>query len=458
MTNDAGGRAATVSIIGGAGRIGLPTAILLANKGFKVYGVDLNQEAMACVMAGRLPFVEDGAEELLVAALSAGHLSMGSDLSVVRESGTVIVVPGTPVDEHLNPILDSFNSVVAGLVPHLRRGHLVIFRSTIAPGTTDSAVQFIQRETGLVVGENLFVVAAPERVAQGQAIREMVELPQLVGAPDDASYERAAEFFGRFTQSCCIRLSPVEAELGKLMTNMTRYVQFALSNEYYLIADAFGANAHRIIDACNRDYPRMSLPTPGPNVGGPCLYKDGFFLVEHVPFLDLVSSAFKINEGMTMHIVRKLDEEPSIRTVAVLGLTFKAGSDDTRNSLSFKLRKQLLRRGCDVVLVDPYIPEHSDPRAIAGSDCVILMTPHPEFKDLGRIMSLVRRADCLYVDVWGFWDEMRGRSRNGFFRGYEVLESRQLPTSVVASPVTDEIGAPAAMETRAPTTAEQQTI
>ena len=212
----------------------------------------------------------------------------------------------------------------------------------------------------------------------------------------------------------------MEAEIGKLITNMARYVRFALVNEFYLIADSFGANIHKIIDACNYHYPRLDIPAPGPNVGGPCLYKDGFFLLERIPFSGMISTAFKINEGMTMQIVQKLEQLPHFKKAAILGLTFKPGSDDTRNSLSFKLIKQLERSDVSLALVDPHLEEYRDMKKIKGSDAVVLMTPHQEFRDLENIVNLVGNDECIYVDIWGFWQEMKYRSKNGCFFGREV--------------------------------------
>ena len=164
----------------------------------------------------------------------------------------------------------------------------------------------------------------------------------------------------------------------------------------------------------------MNLPVPGPNVGGPCLYKDGFFLLERFPFNELIAIAFRINEGMPMQIVAKLEQMPHIRKVSILGMTFKAGSDDVRNSLSFKLKKQLERNDYELILVDPYLEGHKDISRIKGSDAVILMTPHLQFKDLKEILDLVSNDDCLFVDIWGFWEEIKYKSQNGFFFAKEA--------------------------------------
>jgi len=410
-----------VSVIGGAGHVGLGLCLVLANNGYKVYGIDINEKANDLIMRGVMPFFEEEGEEYLNRALASDNLLMTSDLSRVQESEVIIIVLGTPIDRNLNPDLTPLSNLIKDLVKYLCKGQLIILRSTVSPGTTGQIKTLLENRSGFKVGRDIFMVFAPERVLQGRAIKEIVCLPQLIGAFDEESYTRAEAFFSTFVKNRCFKLSPIEAEIGKLITNMTRYVHFALVNEYYLIADSFGANIHKIIDACNYDFPRLNLPTPGLNVGGPCLFKDGYFLLERIPFPELILVSFKINESMPLYVVRKIQEYEHVKKVAILGMTFKANSDDTRNSLSFKLKRRLLDNNYELVLVEPNLPGYDPLEKIENSDCVILMTPHRQFKDLRRIISLVKNKDCLFVDIWGFWDQMRGRSRNGFFFAKEVL-------------------------------------
>jgi UDP-N-acetyl-D-mannosaminuronic acid dehydrogenase len=409
-----------VSVVGGAGHVGLPFCLVLVNHGYQVYGIDVNESANRLIMEGKLPFIELGGQEYLEDALKKGKLVMTQDTSKIALSDIVIITLGTPVDENLNPRISTLTQMVSDNASFFRKGQLIILRSTVFPGATELVRKLLEEKTGFVVGKSIFLVYAPERVMQGRAIEELETLPQIIGASDDKSYELAEEFFLSFLQDRCFKLTFVEAEIGKLITNMARYVEFALANEFYLIAESFGANIHKIIDACNYNYPRLHVPNPGPNVGGPCLYKDGWFLVERFPFNELISSAFRINEAMPMHIVAKLEKSPHIKKVTILGLTYKAGSDDIRNSLSFKLKKQLERSRYELVLVDPYLERYKNMEGMKGSDAVILMTPHKEFSALGEIMDLVDNEDCLYVDIWGFWSEMRHKSKNGCFLGKEA--------------------------------------
>jgi len=409
-----------VSVVGGAGHVGLPLCLVLANLGYYVYGIDINEACNRIIMEGKLPFIEEEGEQYLKTALENEKLFMTSDDSKIEESDIVIIVIGTPIDDNLNPSISMLTQMVKESSRYFKKGQLLILRSTVSPGTTELIRRLVEKNTSYLVGEDIFLAYAPERVAEGKAIKELQVFPQLIGTFDDKSYQLAEEFFSSFFQDKCFRMTPIEAELGKLITNMARYVNFALANEFYLIAESFGANIHRVIDACNYHYPRLNLPVPGPNVGGPCLYKDGWFLLERIPFSEMISTAFRINEGMPMQIASKLGQFPQIKKVTILGMTFKAGSDDIRNSLSFKLKKQLERNDYELVLVDPFLEDYRDMERIKGSNAVVLMTPHGEFGDFESIMNLVASDECLYVDIWGFWEKMKYKSRSGYFFGKEA--------------------------------------
>jgi len=413
----------TVAVVGGAGRVGVGMCLVLANAGHRVYGIDINESANEMLMRGEMPFAEEQGEEYLARALQRGTLTMTSDFSKVAESQVIIFVVGTPVDEQFNPDLQPLAQAVGSVNAYLKPGQLLLLRSTVSPGTTNRVRGLIEEQTGLRIGRDLFLAFASERVVQGQAIREIVNIPQLLGTFDDESYRRAEAFFQTFITARCFHLSPVEAEIGKLMTNMSRYVQFALANEYYLIADQYGANIHKILDACTHEYPRLHLPKPGPNVGGPCLSKDGYFLLERFPFLELISGAFKINESMPAYLVQKLEQWSHIRRVAILGMAFKADSDDVRNSLSFKLRKQLENATYEIVCVDPNVRGQQPIDALAGVDCVILMSPHRQFRRLESILAAINNDQAVLVDLWGFWDEMKYRAQNGVFTAQQARQA-----------------------------------
>jgi UDP-N-acetyl-D-mannosaminuronic acid dehydrogenase len=409
-----------VSLVGACGHIGLPLALVVADAGYEVVGIDRNAEAIRVVRGGKIPYVEHGAQELLDKLLPTGRIRFEPHSDSIRSADVVVIIIGTPIDDNLNPRIDPLLNLLREIKDMLHRGQLIVLRSTVSPGTTELFKAELEESTGLVEGRDISVVFAPERVLQTKAVQEIATLPQLIGAFNDVGFERASAFFRRFIRNRLIRLTPLGAELGKLITNMARYVSFAMANEFYLIADSFGADAHEIIAACNLDYARLDVPRPGPNVGGPCLYKDGYYLLSRIPFPTLVSTAFKINESMPMVIVRKVFERHNARRVGVLGLTFKADCDDTRNSLSYKLRKLLRNQRCEVVDVDPYVPGCEDLGRLKGVDTLILMTPHKEFALREKILQAVGNPDCLVVDLWNYWPVQADQTHDGLYWARDV--------------------------------------
>ena len=410
----------SVSIIGACGHIGLPLALVLADAGFEVTGIDLDANRIEEIMSGHMPYVEEGAEELLARLLPTGRLRFSTDHSSVNKSDVLMIIIGTPIDDNLNARIDPLLDLLRQLKGLLRPGQLVVLRSTVSPGTTELFKAELEDGTDLKEGKDITLVFAPERVLQTKAITEIADLPQLIGAFSDEGFETASRFFRKFVKSHLLKLSPVEAELGKLMTNMARYVSFALANEFYLIADSFGANAHKIINACNLDYDRLNIPKPGPNVGGPCLFKDGYYLLSNISFPEIISTAFKVNESMPMIIAKKIFEQHKAQNVGVLGLAFKPNCDDTRSSLSFKLRKLLRNRRCKTVDVDPYVEGCEDLSRLKGVDALVLMTPHREFASLAEILKAVDNPDCLIVDLWNYWPENIDLSHDGVYRAKDV--------------------------------------
>jgi len=425
-----------VSIIGGGGHVGLAMALVLVDAEHEVILVDQDEDTLATIESGNLPYRESKGERLLEKGLREDSLDFATDVSAVAGTDVVITVVGTPIDEHNNPQMDTLLGLVEDLKPHLSDGQLLLFRSTLYPGTTANIRDTLKRD-GIVIGKRgentdeerptLSLAFTPERVAQHKAIREMVELPQLIGTFDDASYGHARAFFKTFVEAECPRLTPTEAEIGKLFTNMWRYITFATANEFFLIADSFATdhdvNVHRIFDQSSRNYPRFDVPSPGANVGGPCLTKDGWFLVDDIPYNELVSTAYQINEGIPAQIVGRMrGMAPDPNKITILGMTFKSNSDDVRNSVSFKMEKLLRRKGYkNIVRIEPHRKGFDDWSAVINSDWCILMTPHSEFNDFETISARIDNSDCLYCDIWGHWEAPRYESDNGFFFDREFV-------------------------------------
>jgi UDP-N-acetyl-D-mannosaminuronic acid dehydrogenase len=403
-----------VSVIGAGGHVGFPLSLVIADAGHKVYGIDVNPLIVDRLNYGYVPYVEEGAKELLDKCLTNKSVEFTTAPDPIKDSDVVAIMIGTPVDGEGNARLDDlFNFVDNTLIPHMKKGQLIVLRSTVSPGTTEVIRDHIKDNHGWEEGTDYHLVFAPERVVQGKSITEISSLPQLVGAFNNESYYQAAYFFNSFIQNRVFQLTPREVEIGKLMTNMYRYVSFAFANEFWMIGEKHGVNIDKVIDACNYDYPRMDVPHPGPNVGGPCLFKDGKFLLTDIPFGDLINTSFHINEGMPDYLFNRIKAiNPNIKNVLILGATFKKDCDDTRNSLSYKMRKVCKKHGVKVDMWDPFI--EADTWMIPQEvDAVIVMTPHTGTESEWPLDWF--REDCIIADIWKLYPESE-MSNSGIYR------------------------------------------
>jgi UDP-N-acetyl-D-mannosaminuronic acid dehydrogenase len=389
-----------IAVMGGAGHVGLPLGLALAKVGFEVTLYDTNDAALDVIQGGRVPFQEEGAEELLRRLLPTGHLLFRSDADCVRGVDALISVIGTPVDEHLNPKLTTFMRAMETILEHLGDGQLLILRSTVSPGTCARLHDWIQRS-----GKHVHLAFCPERIIEGKALEEIPKLPQIVSGFTPEAVAGARYIFEKLGPEI-IELPPEEAELSKLFVNVWRYLKFAVANQFYMIANEFGLDFERILHSVRYNYPRgQDLPQPG-FAAGPCLFKDTMQLAAayHAGF-QLGHAAMLVNEGLPDYLVRRLAVRYPLRnmTVGILGMSFKADSDDVRESLSFKLRKLLLMQGATVLCSDPHVPDPSfiSPEALVEqTDLIIVGTPHRVFR------SLDTREKPL-VDIWNLFG--RGR-------------------------------------------------
>ena len=385
-----------VCVVGGCGHVGLPLAITFARKGLKVSVFDINERAVETVRSGRMPFMENGAEEVLREVIGK-NLEVGTDPALASKAEHVVVVIGTPVDEHLNPTFHTMRRFFKGLIPHLRDGQTVILRSTVFPGTTEKVRDLIAASN-----PNIHVAFCPERVAEGKAMEELVVLPQIVSGCDEQAIEAASNLFGKIAKSL-IYLAPEEAELTKIFANVWRYIQFATANQFFMIAAEHGIDFYKLHDALTRDYPRMSgLPRSG-FAAGPCLFKDTMQLsAAYNNNFALGHAAMLINEGLPNFLVRqtKARLDLSKMTVGLLGMAFKAESDDPRESLSYKLRKLLEYEAGAVLCTDEYI---KDPtflpveEVLAKADILFVGVPHRRYREL------TIPDEMPVVDVWNLY-------------------------------------------------------
>jgi UDP-N-acetyl-D-mannosaminuronic acid dehydrogenase len=385
-----------IVIIGGCGHVGLPLGIVFANSGLDVVLLDRDQAKIDTVNAGQMPFMETNALEQLRKVVGK-KLAATSDASCLRDSDAAIAVLGTPVDEHLNPtVTDLYHSIdeVIALMPE---NALLVLRSTVYPGVTKLVHERLQAS-----GRKLLLAFCPERIAEGKAMEEIRALPQIISAFDPVSLARAQELFSIINDDL-VELSPLEAELAKLFSNSWRYMNFAISNQFYMLAENYGLDYQRIYNAVTHRYPRMKSFAKAGFAAGPCLLKDTLQLSAFSGNnFFLGHAAMLVNEGLPNFIVGQLRLQQKLRdkVVAVLGMAFKSESDDKRESLSYKLRKLLMVEAKEVLCTDPYVV---DPKLVPLEDAVqraqviILGAPHSLYRDL-RFPE-----EKVVVDVWGFW-------------------------------------------------------
>ena len=385
-------------MVGGAGHVGLPLSIVFAAKGLRVLIYDVNARALETIMAGKVPFMERGAEPLLRAALTRGRLCSTTEAADVARASNIVIVIGTPVDEFLNPSLKPVMKCIDTLLPYLSDEQLVILRSTVYPGVTESVGKYLSSKN-----RNPKLSFCPERIVQGHAVEELQSLPQIVSGTTPEAEDAAAALFSRIAPGV-VRLAPIEAELVKLFSNAYRYIQFAVTNQFYLIANSAGVDYFRVLAGMKDGYPRMA-DVPGPGfAAGPCLFKDTMQLAAfYRNQFSIGHAAMLVNEGLPSFVVDNLRaryDNLNDMTVGLLGMAFKADNDDPRSSLSYKLKKLLVFCTKAVLTTDPYVTTDDTllplDEVISRSDMLILCTPHRVYRDL------VLR-DKIVVDIWNLW-------------------------------------------------------
>ena len=382
-----------VVIVGGGCHVGLPLALVLADSGFQAVSLDISKEVVNLINSGKMPFAEDGAQALLTQTLRNKSFYASTDHKEITTAEIVIVVIGTPVDEHLNPDPNSVVHAISACMPYMNSKQLVILRSTVFPGVTE-------RVRNLLGQNNLNpdVAFCPERILEGNALRELHELPQIIGANDVIAANRAAAIFETLGVKT-IHVTPEEAELAKLFANVWRYIKFAAANQFWLMSNEAGLDFSKIREAVTFDYPRASdLPNAG-FAAGPCLFKDTMQLAAFSNNnFGLGHSAMMVNEGLPLYVVKKMEEKYDLNLlrVGILGAAFKGESDDIRSSLSYKLKKILEFKTSRVFMTDPYVTVDDNlvtlEMALEESDVLIIGAPHKIYQDLATTKPI--------IDIW----------------------------------------------------------
>ncbi len=382
-----------IVIIGGCGHVGLPLGLAFAKAGKHVIALDIDARKVAETNAGRMPFIDAGADQLLLEVRRSGKFEATTDAACISQADVVVTVIGTPLDEHLNPRLEVYGDLIRKDRSKLRNGQLLIMRSTVYPGTTEHVAHALKS-----AGFEVDVAFCPERVAQGVALEEIHSLPQIISGVSPRAVERASELFKLLTPDLIV-VPTMAAELTKLYNNAWRYIQFAAANQFYMIANEYGLDFYEIHRAMTEKYPRAKgFPKAG-FAAGPCLFKDTMQLSSfHENAFFRGHSALLVNEGLPHYSVRRAASKYDLRnlTVGILGMTFKPDCDDPRDSLSYKLKKCLAFEAREVLCADPYLERpwiHSPEEVIERSGLIFIGTPHTPYKKLDYKGKPV-------IDVW----------------------------------------------------------
>jgi UDP-N-acetyl-D-mannosaminuronic acid dehydrogenase len=392
-----------VAIVG-LGRVGLPLALCFADHGLRVLGIDNDGEHLAALRARRMPFRETGAQELLERA----ELGLSEEIGDAAQATHIVITLGTPSFSQIEIDISQIRHALDELRDELHAGHSLILRSTVAPGTTDYVAAYLRRHTDLEIGSEVYVAHAPERIAAGRFIEEIHSLPCIVGGVGAESGAVVGRLFAVFGAPI-VQTTPVQAELAKIWTNILRYTHFALPNLLMMDCEQYGANVFQVIELINRDYPRGGIAKPG-FTAGTCLRKDFAFSEERSYAPGMLLAVSRVNESVPLFLLRGLRRRIGSlegRRVCVLGLAFKADTDDARDSLSHKLVRLLERELADVAVHDPLIHAETIPfeAALNDADAVIVATNHSAFRTPAALAQIVAGAhpECLIVDPWDCW-------------------------------------------------------
>lgn len=398
----------------GLGYIGLPTASMLATHGCQVFGVDINVDAVNTINEGKIHIEEPGLEDLVKTAVNSGNLKAYTEPQAA--DAYIIAVP-TPVKENKKACMDYVETATKNILGLLKAGDLVILESTSPPETTTKLMVPILEQTGLKVGEELFVAYCPEKVLPGYIIKELVENKRIVGGINEKSAHMAKEVYETFVKGEIILTDSTTAEMVKVMENTYRDVNIALANELAKISYKLGINAWDVIKFANL-HPRVNLHQPGPGVGGHCISVDPWFIVEKNPELAiLISRAREINDSMpefTYQMVLEQVKEIANPKVTVLGLTYKPDIDDIRESPAIEIVHMLQNNPrINLSICDPHVKGFGEKlvdleSALKDSNCILLAVNHKEFDSMNpaEVSQLVKNKviidtrNCLNRTDW----------------------------------------------------------
>ncbi len=395
-----------VFVVVGLGRVGLPLSSVLANSGLNVIGIDVDENKLESIRNSKCPFFDPPLQESLEKSISSGRLTVSNTLQ--EKVDVIFLTVGTPSSMEGSVDYSQLYTAIDEICSINLLQKLIILRSTLPPKTTeDIIIPLLENKTNLKCGKDFALAVCPERILEGKAIKEIYDLPEIIGGVNEISNKIAKEVFLKINNKKEILFTtPTGAELAKLFTNIYRYNIFALANEFAVWSEYYGVDGTEIIKIANHNYERCDIPIPG-FAGGPCLSKDSTFLANNIAFASIISAAWKLNESIPVHVVnnlKKLSGNLFDKKIAVLGIAFKKGSDDLRNSPSVKLVDILKATGAQIHIHDPHVKNtEALEQVLISPDIVIIATNHKEFNNIKE--QIKNSQPKLIYDVWGLFSQ-----------------------------------------------------
>lgn len=393
----------------GLGYIGLPTAIIAAEHGIDVVGVDINPQVVEMTNKGLIHIVEPGLQELCQQVVASGHLKASVKPEV---SDVYLIVVPTPFKGNHEPDISYVETATRSTIPLLKEGDLFVIESTSPVGTTNKMTELIFSLRPELKGK-IYIAYCPERVLPGNVIYELVHNDRVIGGIDPESTRKAIEFYSRFVKGTLHKTNTKTAEMCKLTENSSRDVQIAFANELSLICDKAGINIWELIELANK-HPRVNILQPGSGVGGHCIAVDPYFITAEFPYeSQLIAKAREINNYKAFWCAEKIEnamlkfelKHHRQPIVAMMGLAFKPNIDDLRESPAKYITTKVMQshNNADILVVEPNVQEHkvfklTDYReAYEKADIVAFLVAHKEFKEL------LYRGDKVVLDFCGIF-------------------------------------------------------
>ncbi|HXX87289.1 MAG TPA: nucleotide sugar dehydrogenase [Candidatus Acidoferrum sp.] len=441
-------------VVVGMGYTGIPIAALFADvPNFRVVGVQRRSERsgwkIECLNKGKNPIggEEPGLSELIARVVKKGAFTVVDDMATCRDAEAILIDVQTPIDAEKTPRYESLIDVSEDIGKYMRSGSLVVIESTVAPGTTKNVVTpILEKASGLQAGKDFFLAFCYERVMVGRLIRNIVDLPRIIGGINDESAKRAMELYNHITKASLYQTDALTAEVAKVVENTYRDVNIAFSNEVALICESLGVNAYEVRKLVNTlpndpsnpsSNPVRNMLFPGSGVGGHCLPKDPWLLkygldnYGHSKFLPkIITDARTVNDAMPSHTIDLVEDAlkehgKSLKgaKIAILGVAFLENSDDTRNTPSATLYHELEKRKAKPILHDPIVQTFEIPftkdldEATVDADAVILSTKHKEYLKLDLKTLRKKMSTPILVDGRNAFDEKTATNAGFTYRG-----------------------------------------